>query len=146
MKYLGFCEKYGVTAVHIPGHGVPMALYAAQAAYMGSSVTGAAWAGFMMGGVGMLCAVFANAATNKKLSGQNIGMTRGGRIVRRNQLAAYAVPVLGAMACFGVTHDSADNAAAENETLRPAAMQDRVQGIAPLPVPGQAVRIALPAP
>lgn len=74
-----------------------MALMAAQAAATHQDVGMAAMDGFILGAFAMLAGAVANIGTNAHLRGKNIGISRGSRIVQRNQTIAYAVPVLAAV-------------------------------------------------
>ena len=113
MAYQGFCEKYGAMKVHLPGHAVPVGLYALQAHFTQASVSAAAHAGFMMSCVGMICAAAAVGMLQEPLRRRQIGRTRGGQIVRRTQAAIFALAV-GAPMVFDALSAYADRPAATN--------------------------------
>lgn len=124
--YPGFCEKYGMFPVHVAAHGGASALYAAAAWFnsaAGEAINAEASRGILMGGVGIVCAAVTSAGLNRfALAGKGIGISRGGRIVRACQLAAFAAPVAAGL-IFN------DNAAGHTEPGPDAPVSEEIRAI-----------------
>lgn len=93
--YGGFCYKYGAGKMFTLGLLSPIIINAviqmANNRSIGASVLTGALAGFLGFLAGDITRGYIN--TSRILSKRGVGLTRGGKIVRAFQAAAYAVPV-----------------------------------------------------
>jgi hypothetical protein len=105
--YPGFCTKYGADKAFSAGVIAPMVLNSAfitgvttlqdQSFPKIAAMAGlSAFMGAASGTLGFLCGMFTHDFVNEKLEARNMNMEEGGKIVRKAQAAAYAVPVAAA--------------------------------------------------
>lgn len=124
MDYQGLCDKYGIHVTVPAACGIPLLLNGGLSlvqmlAGLPPSLLSYGLA-FHSGSVGFAFGAIAHSVANGLLSHKGVGMTEGGRIVKRAQLAAWSVPVLCALAFNAVAMPDAPDADEKPEPKAPA--------------------------
>jgi hypothetical protein len=122
VSYPGFCTTYGMGKSILAAYVTPPVLQAAINLATAQPLINDNTGNSILYGIwGFAAGAFAHIAANKYASSRGMGITRGGRLVKAWQAAAYAVPVTLGLAAGNLLHDTSDTARGARQDARDAA-------------------------
>ena len=145
-RYLSICDKYTTWAAGTAAL-APMAVFPAltsaflAVAVPGLPLTSAAAIsmsiGFFSGAAGVTSAMVAHAVSEERCRREQVGLTKGGKRVRRAQTIAYAIPLAAGLALnFAVNSPSnASDLVEKNKPLQQKTERVETGAISKLPLP-----------